>query len=63
MKNYLIYFRNKRLEVTHRLYVVATNENNIVESAKRHLKLSDYYIHDWMDVGQSKKKGIPSISI
>lgn len=65
MQNYLIYFRNKSLEVTHKLYVRAENKNHVVESAKQYFRLSkrDYYLHDYMDLGQSKKKGIPLISV
>lgn len=65
MQNYLIYFRNKSLEVTHKLYVRAENENHVVESAKRYFGLSkrDYYLHDYMDLDQSKKKNIPLICV
>lgn len=63
MKNYLIYFRDESLKVTHQIYVRAKNRNNIIEAAKRYLKIEDYYGYDYMDYGQSKKKGIPFISI
>lgn len=63
MQNYLIYFRDESLKVTHQIYVRAKNRNNIIEAAKRYLKIEDYYGYDYMDYGQSKKKGIPFISI
>lgn len=63
MKNFLIYFRNNNLEVTHKIYVRARNSHNIVEAAKKILDISEYYCYDYIDYGQSKKKNISLIII
>lgn len=63
MKNFLICFRNDNLEVTHKIYVRAKNNQNIIKVAKDYLGLEKSYGYDYMDYGQSRKLNIPLIII
>lgn len=63
MTNYLICFRNDNLEVTHRIYVRASDPHKIRSAAKQYFNLDPTLDSDYMDYGQSRKKGIPLITI
>lgn len=63
MKNYLIFFRDEENNITQKIYVRATTYHFIISAAKKYLGITEQCYFDFMDYGQSKKTGIPFISI